>query len=314
MKKIVKRFKKEPIFSIVLLFCLLVLMGTVTVFAADTVVKSGLISEELAKKFAFLDAGVQESEVRHVEAELEREGFQYSYEVEFQTDEAEYSYAIRAMDGRVLDKNKRIISNMRSMTSSTEKKAEDKPYISVDEAKKIALMHAGADALDVSFSKAKLEKSDGRACYEIEFYTNNYEFEYEIGAYDGEILESSKEAQEQEGLNQETEDSRDSTDEKDRLDKKDSTLQDGSGNNQSDKTQQNEETLQPAKHKLSGDENSKGGMDSAREDKDDLEDVEDDGEDDPEEVEGEDKDDPEEGEDDEDDEEDGDDEDMLKND
>ena len=59
----------------------------------------------------------------------------------------------------------------------------------MDQAKSIALKHAGLSASNVSFTKAKLEKDDGLRKYEIEFVKGNAEYEYEIDAATGSILE-----------------------------------------------------------------------------------------------------------------------------
>ena len=75
-----------------------------------------------------------------------------------------------------------------------EPEPETVTYISVDEAKQIALSDAGVSS--VSFTKAKLEKEDGRVIYEIEFYTGRTEYEYEIDAVSGQILERSTEMEE----------------------------------------------------------------------------------------------------------------------
>ena len=61
--------------------------------------------------------------------------------------------------------------------------------ISVDQAKSIATSHAGYSVSEVQFSKAKLEKDDGMMIYEIEFYKDGMEYEYEINALTGEILD-----------------------------------------------------------------------------------------------------------------------------
>lgn len=58
----------------------------------------------------------------------------------------------------------------------------------VEEAKAIAAEHAGFSVSDVSFSKAKLEKEHRMMVYEIEFYNNGLEYEYEINAETGEII------------------------------------------------------------------------------------------------------------------------------
>lgn len=60
----------------------------------------------------------------------------------------------------------------------------------VEEAKTIAVGHAGFSVSDVNFSKTKLEKEHGTMVYEIEFYKDGMEYEYEINAETGEIIKS----------------------------------------------------------------------------------------------------------------------------
>ena len=63
--------------------------------------------------------------------------------------------------------------------------------IGIDQAKSIAADHAGYAVSEVSFSKTKLENDHGRTKYEIEFYKDFVEYEYEIDAESGEIIEFS---------------------------------------------------------------------------------------------------------------------------
>ena len=62
-------------------------------------------------------------------------------------------------------------------------------YIGADKAKSIALNDAGVSAAAASFTKAKLDRDDGRYVYEIDFYTSEYEYDYEIDATTGKILD-----------------------------------------------------------------------------------------------------------------------------
>lgn len=76
-----------------------------------------------------------------------------------------------------------------SKSSGTKTSTSSGSYIGVDKAKSIALKHAGKSASSVSFTKAKLDKDDGKVVYEIEFRTGRTEYEYDIDAYSGKILE-----------------------------------------------------------------------------------------------------------------------------
>ena len=66
-------------------------------------------------------------------------------------------------------------------------------YISVDKAKEIAVGKAGLSVSGVTFQKAKLDYDDGRAVYEIEFFSGGVEYECEVDASSGTILDYSSE-------------------------------------------------------------------------------------------------------------------------
>ena len=61
--------------------------------------------------------------------------------------------------------------------------------ISLEQAKAIALQDAQVTAEQVTFVKERKETDNGRAVYDIEFYSGNREFDYEIDARSGAITE-----------------------------------------------------------------------------------------------------------------------------
>lgn len=67
--------------------------------------------------------------------------------------------------------------------------------ITVEEAKKIALDHAKITDTNVFFAKNKLDIDDGITEYELEFFHNNIEYDYEINATTGVVTGSSQEIQ-----------------------------------------------------------------------------------------------------------------------
>lgn len=74
-------------------------------------------------------------------------------------------------------------------SESNESPNRQNTYISVDQAKKIALDHAGLTENEVRFSGAKLENDEGIVEYEIEFYKAGTEYEYDIDAVTGVIID-----------------------------------------------------------------------------------------------------------------------------
>lgn len=60
--------------------------------------------------------------------------------------------------------------------------------ITQEEAKSLALKHAGLAEGDVTFMQVHLDRDDGRMEYDIEFYSKDREYDYEIDALSGKIL------------------------------------------------------------------------------------------------------------------------------
>ena len=60
--------------------------------------------------------------------------------------------------------------------------------ISVEQAKQIALQNAGLRASDVVFTKACLDRDDGRMEYDIDFRAGMKEYNYDIDASTGTIV------------------------------------------------------------------------------------------------------------------------------
>ena len=62
-------------------------------------------------------------------------------------------------------------------------------YISADRAKQIALNDAGVKEANAVFLRANLDWDDGRAVYEVEFYSGSREYDYEIDALTGAVVD-----------------------------------------------------------------------------------------------------------------------------
>ena len=61
--------------------------------------------------------------------------------------------------------------------------------ISLDKAKEIALSHAGLSAEQVTFVQANMDFDDGIQKYDIKFYCNGQEYDYEINSSNGQIIQ-----------------------------------------------------------------------------------------------------------------------------
>ncbi len=168
----------------------------------------GQISLEEAKGIVLADAGIANGDVTFTKAKLDYEDGIAVYDIEFYTAAYEYEYEVNASTGGIRSKDKEILEDREDfgdagMSGNTERPGTaENPgntvsEISVDQAKYIAASHAGFPVSDVDFSKVKLEKEDGMVIYEIEFYRNGIEYEYEINAITGEILKYDSEQEEE---------------------------------------------------------------------------------------------------------------------
>lgn len=66
----------------------------------------------------------------------------------------------------------------------------NKTYISKDKVKEIILKDTNLDEKDVVFKQIDLETDDGLKIYEVEFYYNRVEYNYEVEAKTGKIIYS----------------------------------------------------------------------------------------------------------------------------
>ena len=166
------------------LFGLILTNGTaVNAFAADKI-----ISKEAAKDEAFKKAGITKEQAKSVEVKYDSDDDEYGqiYEVEFKANGYKYSYEIDANDGTVLKSEKKKLKTKK-------KDANSSKYIGEEAAKALALKHAKLTVEKVTFIKAKLTTDDGIKIYDVEFHTVDTEYDYEINAKTGKIIEFSSE-------------------------------------------------------------------------------------------------------------------------
>lgn len=70
-----------------------------------------------------------------------------------------------------------------------------KRYIGEEKAKEIALSDAGVSKADATYLHAHLDRDDRVIDYDVEFYSGGKEYDYEINAYTGAIIEKSSEVE-----------------------------------------------------------------------------------------------------------------------
>ena len=145
----------------------------------------GQISLDDAKKAALADAGLSSSDVTYTKEKLDYEDGIAVYEIEFYTSTMEYEYEIHATTGAVYSKD---VETHHTGTGHGIHTQASGTYIGDDSARSIALNHAGFSASDVTRLKSEFDIDDGQAVYEVEFYKDGREYDYEINASDGTIL------------------------------------------------------------------------------------------------------------------------------
>ncbi len=154
------------------------------------------IGEAKAKTVALERAGVTESELLLYKIGMDTHNGTMVYDVEFTTDSYEFDCDVNAKTGEIVKFEKEYNSVAPAVSAQPDAAQPNTNQtageITVEEAKTIALEHAGLTADAVTFVKAKQDYDDGRLVYEIEFVTtsgNGYlEYDYEIDAATGSIL------------------------------------------------------------------------------------------------------------------------------
>ncbi|WP_066716705.1 PepSY domain-containing protein [Clostridium sp. Marseille-P299] len=153
---------------------------------------NNLITEDEAKKIALEHSGIQESDITNFRIKLDTDDGIKEYEVEFLSGNTEYDYDINAISGEIIsfdnDVENDFNSNSNDTSNSNNTSGDASNVITEDEAKKIALEHAGLKESDITNFRIKLDTDDGMKEYEIEFYSGNTEYDYDINAISGEVI------------------------------------------------------------------------------------------------------------------------------
>lgn len=162
--------------------------------ASNQTQSSTMITTDAAKKIALEHVGLAEDTVTFIKAKLDRDDGRTVYDIEFHVDNKEYDYEIDAYSGAVVSydfdiENYVVASQNNDKTASASGNEADSNKISLEEAKKIALDKAGLSESKVTYKETSFEYDDGIAVYQIEFISGTLEYETEINATTGAIVE-----------------------------------------------------------------------------------------------------------------------------
>lgn len=147
------------------------------------------ISLDAAIDIAVADAGVARADAKFTEAKLDSDDLVAHYDIEFIAGANEYDYEIAVTDGSILKKE----VEPADPSKPSKPQPDVSGYISIDEAKAIALKKVSLDASKVTFKKAELDADDRTPHYDIEFVSGGYEYEVEVNAKNGRIIDFDRE-------------------------------------------------------------------------------------------------------------------------
>lgn len=198
MKKI-KDFFATPKKAIITSVCLVAGAGVLAIgipVAAGAVARGTGIGATGAEDVALKDAGTDFSQARVYHTNFDFEDGHYIYEVQFTANGTEYEYQIQSSNGKILGRSTEPMPGYvadTNQTAGTAQVAADRntnaATISTEDAKRIALDHAGLSEDSVKRLNAYLEYEDGIEQYEVQFYEGTTEYDYTIDAVNGTILE-----------------------------------------------------------------------------------------------------------------------------
>ncbi len=166
------------------------LLAVVFVFGGCSRGDEKLIGVEKAKSIALSDAGVSSDTITFKKTSLEWDDAMRIYDIEFYgADNKQYEYEINAETGNIIssDVDGGVFapgsSDMPLNTPDSQPSAIDE-----DAAKKIALEKVPGSTLD-NIRKFRLEHKDGIKVYSGKIIFENKEYEFEINAQTGKIIE-----------------------------------------------------------------------------------------------------------------------------
>lgn len=210
-KRFGKRFGKKA--AAVLAGALLV-AGLTACGGTGGTAAAGDVTETEAASIAMEHAGVKEDDALSLRVSQEEEDGVAVYDVEFATADRRYHCDVVRSSGEVLNFSYNAVTSGDDQAddgaaaqtsgaqessasaaqtddasaSSAQQSTASSGAIDEAQARSIALEHAGVAESDAKFYRVERDSDDGRAVYEVEFYSGNTEYDYEISAETGEIL------------------------------------------------------------------------------------------------------------------------------
>ncbi|MBP3853905.1 MAG: PepSY domain-containing protein [Erysipelotrichaceae bacterium] len=148
-----------------------------------------MISQDKAKEIALNDAGVKASDATFTKEGYDNEDGRNQYDIEFTAGGTKYDYDIDAVSGDILSVSKEAVEQASNQqTNNTQTTDQSQNIISEQDAINAALNHAGVAQQDATAINVHRDIDDGRDEYDVEFHVGTTEYNYDIDAHTGEIV------------------------------------------------------------------------------------------------------------------------------
>lgn len=149
-------------------------------------INNNKITVEQAKEIALKHSNLTDEQVSFIRTETDFDNGLETYNIEFYHENKEYDYEINAADGQIIEYDYDVESY--NITNQTTNNNANTSEITEEEAKESALKHANLSSDQVTFVKTKMDVDNGVKKYDVEFYYENKEYDYEIDASNGQVI------------------------------------------------------------------------------------------------------------------------------
>ena len=188
---------------------IIIVVGILVVIALLILIyfKTTFISKNEVKDIIAENMNVNKGDLYFEDIDFEFDKGVYEVEVYYQN--RDYEYKIDAKEGKVIYTDFRNINTNNSQNNSNNNNSNGSnnsnsnnqnslnnvtASISLDKAKNIAVTNAGVDINSVKFTREELDHDNHTLVYELEFFYNNIEYDYEINATTGDIISYDKDS------------------------------------------------------------------------------------------------------------------------
>ena len=149
------------------------------------------IGEDAALQAALEAAGISEADASRVRVSMDRDDGRVVYDVRFDVDQTEYDYEVLASDGQIVSSDVERRDDDGYDDDDRSRGSNADVAVSREEAIDIALAKvSGATENDI---RIELDHDDGRYKYEGDIIYERVEYDFEIDANSGDVLEWSEE-------------------------------------------------------------------------------------------------------------------------